>query len=371
MTRRAVRSALGPAEAVQGCQPPSARAMAGRGMAQSGSASALGAEGRGFKSCCPDHFPKKIGAADWPPPRVSEGARESCACGWVPNSAEPAAGESRHPCRAIRGHRGCGRRESTAAGARTSTADICPTSRNSTARSCSRSCRRCAALRTARIVAAAVRGCAVLRARRLERLEGAAPARAQGLPVGQGGSPAFDSKYLDVCILPVTWPFPQPRPGSCTPHLETQRVTHLAKGYGIALAIEALTITASSSKLMSDRRGCLSPNGRFVRSGSMGRVTFTTLPTSRPSAASARCFSRVSSGMLAAMNRELAATDLAAGDECGTVPRRHRPRTPHRPRPEKISSQPLPRHLVQHRSDERACSIGSRRKASSSAPQRP
>src|SRR5260221_11636070 len=27
-----------------------------RGMAQSGSASALGAEGRRFKSCCPDHF---------------------------------------------------------------------------------------------------------------------------------------------------------------------------------------------------------------------------------------------------------------------------------------------------------------------------
>ena len=27
----------------------------GRGMAQSGSASALGAEGRRFKSCCPDH----------------------------------------------------------------------------------------------------------------------------------------------------------------------------------------------------------------------------------------------------------------------------------------------------------------------------
>ena len=28
---------------------------AGRGMAQSGSASALGAEGRGFESLCPDH----------------------------------------------------------------------------------------------------------------------------------------------------------------------------------------------------------------------------------------------------------------------------------------------------------------------------
>ena len=27
-----------------------------RGIAQSGSASALGAEGRRFKSCCPDHF---------------------------------------------------------------------------------------------------------------------------------------------------------------------------------------------------------------------------------------------------------------------------------------------------------------------------
>src|SRR6185503_14117345 len=34
-----------------------------RGMAQSGSASALGAEGRGFKSLCPDH-PSRSGPAD-------------------------------------------------------------------------------------------------------------------------------------------------------------------------------------------------------------------------------------------------------------------------------------------------------------------
>src|SRR5271155_5468252 len=33
----------------------------GRGMAQSGSASALGAEGRGFESLCPDHIQKRAG----------------------------------------------------------------------------------------------------------------------------------------------------------------------------------------------------------------------------------------------------------------------------------------------------------------------
>ena len=35
----------------------------GRGMAQSGSASALGAEGRRFKSCCPDHSTNRLATA--------------------------------------------------------------------------------------------------------------------------------------------------------------------------------------------------------------------------------------------------------------------------------------------------------------------
>src|SRR5690606_34856450 len=33
-----------------------------RGIAQSGSASALGAEGRGFESLCPDQFPRRVKA---------------------------------------------------------------------------------------------------------------------------------------------------------------------------------------------------------------------------------------------------------------------------------------------------------------------
>src|SRR5450755_3791608 len=40
--------------------PPRDRGGPARGMAQSGSASALGAEGRGFESLCPDHILKVL-----------------------------------------------------------------------------------------------------------------------------------------------------------------------------------------------------------------------------------------------------------------------------------------------------------------------
>ena len=51
LARRELIAAVWGARCLQG-----ARMRPRRGMAQSGSASALGAEGRRFKSCCPDQY---------------------------------------------------------------------------------------------------------------------------------------------------------------------------------------------------------------------------------------------------------------------------------------------------------------------------